>query len=88
MTVSKEWFSAQELVAVSGLPGTARGVRKKAESEDWPKQKKAKGKGFEYHLSSLPPEAQAHLGGKKGKEGGRIKRMTITTVIEWELDDE
>jgi len=34
MTVSKEWFSAQELVAVSGLPDTARGVRKKAEAPE------------------------------------------------------
>lgn len=33
--MSKFWFSVQELVGLDGLPGTAFGVRKKADSEGW-----------------------------------------------------
>ena len=57
----KEWFSASELAGLPGLPGTDRGVRKAADRDGWKSRKRLKGKGSEYHLSSLPAETQAHL---------------------------
>lgn len=59
--MSKFWFSVQELVGLDGLPGTAFGVRKKADSEGWEARKKEKGKGLEYHRASLPQVTQQVL---------------------------
>jgi transposase InsO family protein len=57
----REWFTAQELAGLPGTPETLPGVRYRAKSEGWQKRKRAKGKGFEYHINSLPPLAQAEL---------------------------
>jgi transposase InsO family protein len=59
--MNKEWFTAQELIDLPGLPTTPYGVRKKADNEGWKSQKRAQGKGLEYHLSSLPLEAKQAL---------------------------
>ena len=61
MTTTKEWFSASDLASIPGVPGTSRGINKKAEREEWQARKRQKGKGLEYHISSLPPETQAAL---------------------------
>lgn len=59
----KEWFSIQEIMGFKGLPSSDRGIMKKAEREQWQKRQKdgVKGKAFEYHLTSLPPETQQQL---------------------------
>ena len=59
----KEWFSIQELLGISGLPNSDRGIMKKADREQWLKRQKegVKGKAFEYHLHSLPLETQKQL---------------------------
>lgn len=57
----KDWFSASELAGLPGVPGTSRGINKAAERESWRRQKRPKGKGREYHISSLPPETRAYL---------------------------
>lgn len=59
----KEWFSIQEIIGFKGLPSSDRGIMKKAEREQWQKRQKdgVKGKAFEYHLTSLPPETQQQL---------------------------
>ncbi|WP_321276954.1 Mu transposase C-terminal domain-containing protein [Thiomicrorhabdus indica] len=59
--MNKEYFSPQELCEMPGTPDTARGVRLKAERESWKSRKKQKGKGFEYHLSSLPEQTRQYL---------------------------
>ena len=57
----KEYFTAKELAGVAGMPNTRQGIHLKAKSENWQKQKVAKGKGFEYHLDSLPAETRHQL---------------------------
>lgn len=58
-----EWFSANEIVGLKGMPSSPQGVNKKARQEQWQKRQKdgVKGKAFEYHLTSLPPETQQQL---------------------------
>lgn len=57
----KEWFRASELAGLPGMPGTERRARSKAQREGWRWRKAHKGKGREYHISSLPPKTRAHL---------------------------
>ena len=57
----REWFTAQELAGAPELPGTPRGLVKRAKAEAWQKRKRPKGKGFEYHIESLPAKAKAAL---------------------------
>jgi len=65
--MNKRWFSVQELIGLDGLPSTAFGVRKKADSEGWESRKKEKGKGYEYHFSSLPHVTQQALAKQQAK---------------------
>ena len=57
----KEWYSASELAGLPGMPSTERRVRSRAERLAWNRRKRIKGKGWEYHISSLPPETRNHL---------------------------
>ncbi|MEX0732879.1 MAG: DDE-type integrase/transposase/recombinase [Aquisalimonadaceae bacterium] len=57
----KEWFTAQELAALPGMPGTERGVRAWGNAGRIARRKRPKGKGWEYALASLPAEVQQHL---------------------------
>lgn len=59
--MNKEWYSASQIAGLSGVPSTERGIRKAAERESWDSKKKDKGKGFEYHITSLPIETQVEL---------------------------
>ncbi len=71
MAEMKEFFSLTELAAAAlpELPGTTRGLSKRAEAEGWranPRHfRKAGGRegggGFEYHISVLPKAAQLKL---------------------------
>ena len=62
----KEWYAIKELAGLPGLPGTDRGVQKKALVEQWTFQD-VPGKGGpngtrrEYHISSLPEETRIAL---------------------------
>lgn len=58
---TKGWYSAQELAGLPGLPGTERGVFKQAQKNLWELRAKARGKGNEYALRSLPAETQAYI---------------------------
>lgn len=64
MRNKKEWFSANELAGVTGLPSSPQGVNKRARTQDWKKRNKAgvQGGAVEYHYSSLPEETQRVLG--------------------------
>lgn len=57
----KEWFSAQELMVLElrALPTTRQGLLRKAQAEKW-LSRMMYGRGgerFEFHFSSLPPQA-------------------------------
>ncbi|WP_339009621.1 DNA-binding protein [Aeromonas popoffii] len=55
------WYTAQALAGLAGMPAYPDGVRKKAEREEWQSRKREKGKGAEYHISSLPSETRRYL---------------------------
>ncbi|AGH38988.1 Transposase [Bibersteinia trehalosi USDA-ARS-USMARC-189] len=59
----KEWFSANELSGITGMPSSPQGVNKKAQREGFQKQQKigTQGKAYEYHITSLPAETQQAL---------------------------
>ncbi|MGF1707471.1 DNA-binding protein [Enterovibrio baiacu] len=59
--MNKQWYSVLDLVGLPGVPATARGMRIKAERENWETRNKGEGKGFEYHISSLPRATIAEL---------------------------
>lgn len=59
--MTKEWFTSAELAGIPEMPGTDRGVNKKGDRGELKRRKKASGKGWEYHLHSLPKAAQAHI---------------------------
>lgn len=55
------WYSAKELAGLTGMPGTERAILNQGKRGEIERRKKAKGKGWEYSLNSLPLEAQAAL---------------------------
>lgn len=61
--IVKSHYTAPEL-AMLGLPGvptTEQGVRYSATRENWEGRRRAKGKGLEYALDSLPTDAQVEI---------------------------
>lgn len=65
-SLDKVWFTAKELetLKLNGLPSHATNITRKAKNENWLSReaKGVKGGGFEYHISTLPKEAQMSLG--------------------------
>lgn len=59
--MNKSWYTANELLGCPSMPVSVQGIRYKANSESWTNRKKLIGKGFEYHLASLPTQTQAYL---------------------------
>jgi len=59
--MNQEWFTTAHLAGLPLLPSTPRGINKIADRESWESRKRAKGKGREYHINSLPEETQRHL---------------------------
>ena len=58
----KQWFSAQELAGVAGLPTTFQGVLFKTTREGWQSRpRQGQGGGKEYAYASLPTGVQAAL---------------------------
>lgn len=56
-----EWFTAQQLAGLPGLPGTERRVRASAQKNLWPSRSKERGKGLEYPYAALPAATRRHL---------------------------
>ena len=54
----QEWYTGLELAGLPGMPRTDRSIRR---LQSLKRRKRDKGKGFEYHISSLPKEPQAAL---------------------------
>lgn len=76
--MSKEWFTAQELAGLAGMPSSDRRVRSRAEREGWQAQKRANSKAAEYHATSLPMETQQALA-KQSAEA--IAQSDAPTII-------
>ncbi|MFZ7276952.1 transposase domain-containing protein [Avibacterium endocarditidis] len=55
------WLTTQELLGLTSLPSSDRGISKKATRENWEKRQRegVKGKTYEYAFTSLPQEVQA-----------------------------
>ncbi|MFI8414958.1 DNA-binding protein [Serratia sp. NPDC078593] len=54
--MKKEWFAAQELAGIAGLPSSPQGINQMARREGWASQRRkgVQGKAVEYHIDSLP----------------------------------
>nr|WP_067289788.1 DNA-binding protein [Marinobacterium profundum] len=59
--MTKEWLTADELAGIEGLPASKSGVIRRAKKDAWVSRHRAKGKGLEYQLDSLPIETQRAL---------------------------
>ncbi|QLG90904.1 transposase [Pseudomonas yamanorum] len=57
----RNWYSAQELAGLPGLPGTARNVKAMAAREHWEGQTRLGSKAVEYAFAMLPKITQAAL---------------------------
>ena len=61
-TEGQEYFTASELAGFIGMPITARGVRRRAETHSWVKRRnKGQGGGWAYHISNFSPDVQDAL---------------------------
>lgn len=70
MRNSEEWFSANQLVGVEGLPSSPQGINKRARTQGWIKREKSgvQGGALEYHYSSFPLSVQRQLGFKPSEK--------------------
>lgn len=60
--MSKDWYAAQELAGLPGMPCTVQGIQVRAKSAQWSDRRRTgRGGGKEYHLSSLPEKTRRHL---------------------------
>lgn len=60
-TASERWYTAAALAGLPGLPGTERRVHARAEKDQWTRQPRPRGKGWEYAFTSLPQVTQAAI---------------------------
>jgi len=78
----REWFSAQNLIGLPGLPTTDRRIRASALRDGWVNRKKSKGKGDEYHLSSLPEITRNHLTHQHRKTEADAARAQVRATVQ------
>lgn len=57
----RNWFTAQELAGLDGLPGSVPGIRKVAIREEWKSQKRSGTKAIEYAFADLPAATQSAI---------------------------
>lgn len=59
----KEWFLANELIGLKGMPKNIGSISRKAGKEGWTKRQSSGSHGvsYEYHISSLPAGTQELL---------------------------
>lgn len=57
----RNWFTAQELAGLPGMPGTDRNVKAMAVRNGWEGQRRLGSKAIEYAFAVLPPETQSAL---------------------------
>ncbi|PRL12669.1 putative HTH-type transcriptional regulator, partial [Haemophilus influenzae] len=80
MRNAKEWFSANELKDLEGLPNSPQGINKRARTQNWIKREKdgVQGGAVEYHYSSLPLDVQRQLGFEQGQE---VQKAPISETL-------
>ncbi|AWX13782.1 hypothetical protein CEP49_04040 [Mergibacter septicus] len=73
------WLTTKELLGLTSLPSSERGINKRATRENWEKRQRegVKGKIYEYAFTSLPQEVQAELLLKNAKE--TISELSVPT---------
>lgn len=59
--MTKEWYSAAELAGMPGMPAHARVVNLWGDADKLKRRKRPIGKGWEYHISSLPQQTRQHF---------------------------
>lgn len=61
--MDKEWFTARELTNIGELRKSEQGINKRARKENWRRRNRLgkQGTAYEYHISSLPPQARRQL---------------------------
>ncbi|OED43586.1 hypothetical protein ACH42_09750 [Endozoicomonas sp. (ex Bugula neritina AB1)] len=77
--MTSEWVMLRTLVDLPGMNSTYQGVVKQARREKWESRKRLKGKGNEYHVSSLPKETQKALNIRAAK--ARAKNQIEQGII-------
>ena len=88
MESKKEWYSAKELSGLPGLPKSDRNIRIKAERQNWLSQPKVVGKGFEYHIDSLPIETQGFLKAQQIKKAATPIQKQMQVRVEADTEQE
>lgn len=67
-----EWYTPAALAGMPDMPSTERRIRARAERLGWQRRKRQRGKGWEYHISSLPPQTQATILAKTSAPTGLL----------------
>lgn len=76
------WITATELAGMAGMPGTDRAIRIRAQKEQWQSRPRAKGKGVEYHIDSLPAETQTAVRISVGKKAANAARAALPATVD------
>ena len=81
---TREWFTAQELAGLPGLPSEKSGINRRANKENWQRRQRGnvRGVAFEFHISSLPSETQIALSGATDRRESDIDSELLANVIE------
>lgn len=74
----RNWYTAQELAGLPGLPGTARNVKAMAERLGWEGQRRLGSKAIEYAFAVLPKETQAALLAAQVNDEPTTTPVTVT----------
>jgi putative transposase len=91
---AKEWFTANEIAGLAGAPTSERGVNKAAARDAWKRRRRTRGKGFEFHMSTLPAATREAISLRAalesaststGREGAAVARRAA--IVE-RVDDE
>lgn len=83
----KEWFSAAQLAGLPGMPGSDRGVERRAQKEGWSRRRRSgRGGGFEFYVSALPtdtrnalnvPDAEALVPDTEAAKTGKLESTKL-----------
>lgn len=82
----RNWFTPQELVGVSGMPGTVQGVRKLADRMEWEGRRRSGSKANEYPFAVLPQETQAAILARAVAEEAPVNESVPTAPLIEERD--
>ncbi|MDH4318946.1 MAG: hypothetical protein OEV64_11185, partial [Desulfobulbaceae bacterium] len=78
----KQWYGTNELIGLPGMPNTRKGTLFRAKKESFKsRERKGKGKGFEFHISSLPEETKDALHGTSLKNSPVPAKAQATTDL-------